>query len=80
MNYPLECIKIRTTANRTSSTKIRTDGSLNLFGDGEHVGEPRFLGGRVSMTKRHRVYKTGANDRVHTRANSMFQEEKSKYY
>ena len=53
MNYQLECIKIRTTANR--STKIRTDGSLNLLGDGGHVGEPRFLGGRVSMTKRHRV-------------------------
>lgn len=55
MNCQLDCIKIRTTAICTSSTVIRPDGSLDLFGDGEHVGEPRFVSGRASMTKRCRV-------------------------
>lgn len=55
MNCQLDCIKIRTTAIRTSSTIIRPDGSLDLFDDGEHVGEPCFVSGRASMTKKCRV-------------------------
>ncbi|KAK1128938.1 hypothetical protein K0M31_020074 [Melipona bicolor] len=76
MNCQLECIKIRTTANRTSSTKIRTDGSLNLFGDGEHVGEPRFLGGRVSMTKNSVTRPTRMTEFAPVRIPPLFQEER----